>query len=372
MMHRSLCATRLTRLWVLALLVGYGALAGAQVQPPPCELPPPGVLRAELNSVRPVYCPDRSIALHFSLTNLSDQPVTLPLDPNEPEMEGVGLPVALVFGPAQHRSLFITYESEAPKEVSPPASYAKGSRSTTNVLRLAAHASVGCTLDLRDCYPAARYVGPYHVEWRPLEGRLGVATTEFRVESRKDAIMVTDLGKMTFVLDYELAPQNVENFVDLVRDKFYDGKIIHRVIPGFVLQGGCPKGDGTGMRADGRSVPAELRDVAIDMGMLLMAHKPNDPNSASCQFFVALGRIPELDGQYTVIGRASDEDSLRTLQKLADVATDKRDRPTSPLPIRSINLVDNEQTRTTRVETAAQKQAARLETPPATQPAEGP
>ena len=74
--------------------------------------------------------------------------------------------------------------------------------------------------------------------------------------------------------------------------------------------------------------------------MLLMAHKPSDVNSGSCQFFIALARVPELDGKYTVIGQAHDEESLRTLQQLASVPADKRDRPVSPLVIRSINLVD--------------------------------
>jgi cyclophilin family peptidyl-prolyl cis-trans isomerase len=175
-----------------------------------------------------------------------------------------------------------------------------------------------------------------------LGGRLGAASTEFRVEVRKDVIMVTDLGKMTFIIDYDGAPGNAENFLELVREGFYSGSTFHRIIPGFVVQGGSPTGDSTGARADGKRMAAELRDIPVEPGTLLMAHKPSDVNSASCQFFVALARLKELDGQYTVIGYARDAESLRTLQQLAAVPTDTRDRPVEPLILRSINLVDSD------------------------------
>ena len=71
-----------------------------------------------------------------------------------------------------------------------------------------------------------------------------------------------------------------------------------------------------------------------------MAHKPSDPDSASCQFFICLARLPELDGKYTVIGQASDQESLRTLQIIEQLPTNSDDQPIRPLSIRFFTLVD--------------------------------
>ena len=220
--------------------------------------------------------------------------------------------------------------------------------------------SLRCTeIDLREHYSALRYSGAYRVEWRPLGERAGTAKAGFRVEPRKNAILVTDKGKVTFSLMYDEAPRHVENFLDLIRDGFYDGKTIHKVIAGFVLQGGCPKGDGTGVRPDGKLLPAEFHDAPFKLGTLAMARKPADPNSASCQFFITLTRLPDLDGQYTVIGQADGEESLRTLSQLAAEPADARHRPRLPLIIRSINLVDAEQGGTIRFDLKPRQSATR-------------
>ena len=142
------------------------------------------------------------------------------------------------------------------------------------------------------------------------------ASLSFRVETRKDAVLVTDYGKITFSLLYERAPRNIENFLDLMRDRFYDGKAIHRVVPHFIIQAG------------------------FEPGTLAMARKPSDPHSASCQFFISLARLPELDGKYTVIGQARGEESLRTLQILSELPTNAQGRPVRPLAIRFFTLVD--------------------------------
>lgn len=328
-----------------ALLVALGVLlSGAQdaasVSPDPNE-----ALQAQLQAVRPLYNPDGPIRLRFTLFNTSDQALTIPLSYPIAASNGVGLPVQLVLGGGAQRLLSVTYEEEAAKEVPPPNPPDSTAEDAISGVRLAPHGALGTEIDLREYYPAVRYPGTYRVEWRPLEGRRWAVGAEFRVELRKDVILVTDLGKLTLVLNYDGAPRNVENFLDLVREGFYNGKTFHRVIPAFVIQGGCPKGDGTGVRPDGKLVPAELRAVPVEAGALLMAHRPSDPNSASCQFFIALARLKELDGQYTVVGQARDAESLRTLQQLAEVPTDNRDRPLSPLIIRSINLVDSDQDR---------------------------
>jgi peptidyl-prolyl cis-trans isomerase B (cyclophilin B) len=327
-------------------------------------------LQTRLEAVQALCQPDGPIRLRFTLVNRSDEPVDVPLDTPLSATDGVALPLSLAFGVGERRALSLAYNEESPQElpalplpISPP--------DAPRTLRLAAHGAVGAEIDLRPYHPAVRYAGSYRAEWRPLEGRLGVVTAEFRVEPRKDVILVTDLGKVTFVLDYEHAPRNVESFLDLVRQGFYDGKTLHRVIPGFIIQGGCPKGDGTGIRPDGKLLPAEFHNLPFDAGTLAMAHKPRDPNSASCQFFIGLARRPELDGQYTVIGQASDAESLRTLQALAAVTADRRDRPVSPLRISSMNLVDANQGGVRRLETTVGRSGAPVGTttkPSASQP----
>ncbi len=297
----------------------------------------PEPLQGQLQAVQPLYEPDGPIRVHFALVNRSDEPVDVPLDAPHSLDDGVTLPVELVLGAGDRHPLSIAYNKENPETIMPPAP-ADAPRDGTRTLRLAPHGAVGAEVDLRASHAALRYPGVYRVEWRPLDGRLGVLTTTFRVEPRMEALLVTDYGKITFVLDYDHAPRNVENFLDLIRGGFYDNKTIQKVIPGFLFQAGCPKGDGTGIRPDGKLIPAELRTVPFDVGTLAMAHKKGQPDTASCQFYVGLGRRPDLDGQYTVVGQANDPESLRTLQQIAAVPADARYRPLNPLRINSINL----------------------------------
>jgi len=324
---------------------GLCALASAAIAAPPAAEPREDALQAEVFAEKTLFTTVGPVRLRFALRNTGEETLTVPLHSPLSAARGIALPLELVFGSPGQRCLTVAFQDEEPVEVSGPRAgdSTESAGSEVQELHLAPHGSVGVEIDLRACLPQSRYPGTYRVEWRPLAGRLGTVRAEFRVEPRKDAIIVTDYGKITFSLYYDQAPRNVENFLELANTGFYNGKTFHRVIPGFVLQGGCPKGDGTGVRPDGKTVPAELRDVPVELGTLLMAHKPSDVNSASCQFFITLARQPELDGQYTVIGQASDEESLRTLQQLAGVPTDKRDRPLTPLYIRSISLVDVEE-----------------------------
>jgi len=341
----------LSTTWLAGLLVlVYPATGVSRGQTDtPAPVPAPEGLRAELTTARRLHSPDRPICVRFTLHNSSDQPVDLPLKGPHGPNEGIGLPLELVFGSPDQPALTVSYEGEKPVAVQPPASAESNEQSPT-LLRLAPGGSLGAELDLRAYYRALRYSGTYRLDWRPVGGLAGVASLSIVVEPRQDAILVTDKGKITFKLFYDQAPQNVENFLQLAKDGFYDGKSFHRIVPGFLVQGGCPKGDGTGVRADGRLIPAEFHDAPFQLGTLAMARKPSDPNSASCQFFITLARLPDLDGQYTVIGQASDEESLRTLAALAAEPTDRRDRPRKPLVIRSVNLAPAEQPTTIRLE----------------------
>lgn len=108
-----------------------------------------------------------------------------------------------------------------------------------------------------------------------------------------------DGGDVVIKLRPDLAPQHVARITELVEEGFYDGKLFHRVIDGFVAQGGCPRGDGTG--GTGQKIPAEFSAEPHVRGTMSMA-RTMDPNSADCQFFICLDAVPYLDNQYTVWG----------------------------------------------------------------------
>jgi cyclophilin family peptidyl-prolyl cis-trans isomerase len=307
-------------------------------------------LRAELSLARSLYFPGQPIRARLAVVNQTSEVVEVPL-PHGGVFDGLALPPAIVFGTEEEPALLLSYHEEKPVWLRPPARAEEPVGEA--VLRVAPHGVIGAEVQLTELHRSLRYSGDYRLEWRPLGGQLGAMTVCFRVEGRRNAVVVTDLGKVTFQLLYEQAPQNVENFLELVRSKFYDGKTFHRVVPGFLIQGGCPLGNGRGIRTDGKLVPAEFHDHPFDLGTLAMARKPGDPGSASCQFFICLGRHEELDGQYTVIGQARDEESLRTLAALSDVRTDVNYRPLRPLVIRFITLVDAEVRATTRLEATA-------------------
>ena len=135
----------------------------------------------------------------------------------------------------------------------------------------------------------------------------------------------------------EIAPKTVENFVKLVNEKFYDGLIFHRVIPGFMIQGGDPQG--TGMGGPGYSLVGEFssngfpNDLKHTRGVLSMA-RAMDPNSAGSQFFIMHQDAPHLDGQYAAFGKLTD--GFDTLDKIASTKTNWQDRPKEEQKIQSI------------------------------------
>lgn len=135
----------------------------------------------------------------------------------------------------------------------------------------------------------------------------------------------------------EIAPKTVENFVKLVNEKFYDGLIFHRVIPGFMIQGGDPQG--TGMGGPGYSIVGEFssngfqNNLKHTRGVLSMA-RAMDPNSAGSQFFIMHQDAPHLDGQYAAFGKLTD--GFDTLDKIASTKTNWQDRPKEEQKIQSI------------------------------------
>ncbi|HKJ84085.1 MAG TPA: peptidylprolyl isomerase [Mariprofundaceae bacterium] len=117
----------------------------------------------------------------------------------------------------------------------------------------------------------------------------------------------TDEGELLIELFADTAPDTVANFKALIDQGYYDGLSFHRVIPGFVAQAGCPRGDGTG--GPGYNVKAEFNDRKHERGTVAMA-RAADPDSAGSQFYICLASHPHLDGQYTVFGQVIEGDEL--------------------------------------------------------------
>ena len=129
----------------------------------------------------------------------------------------------------------------------------------------------------------------------------------------------------------EIAPISVRNFIGLINKKFYDDLIFHRVINGFMIQGGCP--DGTGMGGPGYSIKGEFAQNGFENplkhteGVLSMA-RAQHPDSAGSQFFIMHKTSPHLDGGYAAFGKVIE--GMETVNKIAETKTDWRDRPIEP------------------------------------------
>jgi cyclophilin family peptidyl-prolyl cis-trans isomerase len=152
------------------------------------------------------------------------------------------------------------------------------------------------------------------------------------------AVISTSHGDMTVELWDDVAPRHVENFLKLGRSGFYNDLTFHRIIPGFMIQGGCPRGDGTG--SPGWTVKAEFNDRPHNPGTLSMARSA-DPDSAGSQFFICLTRehCQHLDGQYTAFGQVTE--GMDVVEALGGVEVDKdTGRPSDPPMLNGVRPVD--------------------------------
>ncbi|MBQ1482569.1 MAG: peptidylprolyl isomerase [Erysipelotrichaceae bacterium] len=147
-------------------------------------------------------------------------------------------------------------------------------------------------------------------------------------------------GQIKAELYPDVAPKTVENFVGLIKDHFFDGIIFHRVIKGFMIQGGDPTG--TGMGGSEKTIPGEflsngfVNELKHTRGVLSMA-RTMDPNSASSQFFIMHEDAPHLDGQYAAFGKVIE--GIETVDAIAETATDFRDKPLKPQRIKTIEIL---------------------------------
>ena len=152
-----------------------------------------------------------------------------------------------------------------------------------------------------------------------------------------------DGGIMKGELYPEIAPETVKNFEELANKGFYEGLIFHRVIPGFMIQGGCPFGTGTG--GPGYTIKGEFaangfkNDLKHTRGVLSMA-RAMDPNSAGSQFFVMVADAPHLDGQYAAFGKVTE--GMDTADYIVSRRRDWNDRPLDPQVIKDIEVFEEE------------------------------
>ena len=146
-------------------------------------------------------------------------------------------------------------------------------------------------------------------------------------------------GIIKVELDEKAAPNTVKNFATLVKSGFYDGLIFHRVIPGFMIQGGDP--DGVGMGGPGYAIKGEFKINGFDnplhhnRGVISMARSAH-PNSAGSQFFIMHADAPHLDGQYAAFGKVTE--GLEVVDAIAAAATDMRDKPLEDMRIARVTL----------------------------------
>lgn len=160
-------------------------------------------------------------------------------------------------------------------------------------------------------------------------------------ENTKVIFEMEDGSSFTVELYPEYAPETVDNFINLVEEGFYDGLTFHRIIPGFMTQGGDP--EGTGMGGSGTNITGEFaqngikNDLKHERGVISMARSMM-PNSASSQFFICFEDAPHLDGAYAAFGKVVE--GMDAVDAMAEVPTDFRDKPLSPVVMKTVYIAE--------------------------------
>ena len=175
----------------------------------------------------------------------------------------------------------------------------------------------------------------------PRRGRLPAPLMSTTAPASDNAIIKTSYGDLTLAFWPDAAPKTVENFKKLAREGFYDGTAFHRIMKGFMIQGGCPntkKGAGgmPGTGDPGYKVKAEFNKKSHQRGVISMA-RSSSPDSAGCQFFICHGDAKFLDGQYTAFGQLTAGDDV--LERIATVPTKSGGGGEKSTPIDRIEVV---------------------------------
>lgn len=299
-------------------------------------------VEAELRPFQSNYQVGQPVWVEFVLRNLTAETLTLSV-PNtfvaEMGPPAMGLPLPHVFSGTDFTALQVTREIDS----SATTAVSRKPGAAVSPIVLGPYSSVGLHLDASKWYSSLRQPGEYRLQWKPYGGLLASNAVVVKVQNWKDAVIHTEYGNMRVRLYYDKAPKTVEHFVELVGQGFYDNKVFHRVVPGYVLQGGSPTGDDTGVLPNNVRLKAEFSGTPFVRGTIAMARAPGDADSASCQFFVALGRLPELDGNHTAFGELIGAESFETLAKLEQTevtrgAMGEKSQPVKPLRIQTITL----------------------------------
>ena len=158
----------------------------------------------------------------------------------------------------------------------------------------------------------------------------------------ENAVIETAFGNIELEFLEDKAPGHVKNFKGLAKKGFYDGTTFHRVIPGFMIQGGDPNSRSDdrsthGIGGPGYTIKAEFNDTPHDRGVLSMA-RSQDPNSAGCQFFIVVKDSHFLDNQYTAFGRVIK--GMEVADQIVNVPRDSRDNPNEKVEMKSVKIVD--------------------------------
>jgi peptidyl-prolyl cis-trans isomerase B (cyclophilin B) len=156
----------------------------------------------------------------------------------------------------------------------------------------------------------------------PAPKAVSITKEEIKKMEQTQAIIETKYGNITLRFFPDVAPGHVKNFLDLAKKGFYNGTIFHRVIPGFMIQGGDPSGNGTG--GPGYTIKAEFNKKPHKRGVLSMARAAS-PDSAGSQFFIVVKDSNFLDGQYTVFGEV--ESGIEVADKIVSLPRNSMDKP---------------------------------------------
>ncbi|GBE31781.1 peptidyl-prolyl cis-trans isomerase B [bacterium BMS3Bbin05] len=161
--------------------------------------------------------------------------------------------------------------------------------------------------------------------------------------SQESAVIHTRFGDIALRFFPDVAPNHVRNSIELSKKGFYNGTIFHRVIPGFMIQGGDPNSKehdraGHGMGGPGYTIKAEFNDISHKRGILSMA-RAADPGSAGSQFFICVADVPHLDGQYSVFGEVVD--GMSVVDNIVAQPGDGRDNPLDRIEM-TIKITENE------------------------------
>lgn len=295
------------------------------------------IIQAVIRADRQTIQAGRPVWVEFSVANLTSDALQLQV-PNATQTPAAitqsGLPLQHVFSGLGFTALTIqnssgdTYDAQANLPPRQPVPY----------IELAPHGSIGTRVELTQYYVSLQRPGKYTLVWRPYGGMVTSAPLSLHILPERQAVILTEFGKITLRFYYEQAPNHVANFMELVDKKFYDNLTFNRVVPGTLIQGGDPKGDRRGVRQDGVRVKAEFSNIPFEMGTVGMARSPSDPDSASCQFYICLSRQPAFDGKQTAFAYVVGEASFETLRRIAAAPTGPDEKPKQPVYIRTISL----------------------------------